>query len=47
MSTASAQAGGAEPVLMPPTGLRASLRRIRSLVQRYIYLLRSSGVRLV
>jgi len=47
MSTASVQASGAEPVLMPPTGVRASLRRIRALVRRYIYLLRSSGVRLV
>ena len=47
MSTASAQASGAEPVLMPTTGVRASLRRIRALVRRYIYLLRSSGVRLV
>jgi ABC-2 type transport system permease protein len=47
MSTASAQASGAKPVLMPPTGVRASLRRIRALVRRYIYLLRSSGVRLV
>ena len=47
MSAARAQASGAEPVLLPPTGLRASLRRIGALVQRYIYLLRSSGVRLI
>ena len=47
MSAASAKAGGAEPVLTPPTGLRASFRRIRALVRRYIYLLRSSGIRLV
>jgi ABC-2 type transport system permease protein len=35
------------PVLLAPSGLRASLRRIAALVERYIYLLRSSGVRLV
>jgi ABC-2 type transport system permease protein len=47
MSTARATAVGAEPILLPPTGLRASLRRIAALVKRYMYLLRSSGVRLV
>ena len=47
MRGASAQKSGAEPILLPPTGPRASLRRIGALVQRYIYLLRSSGVRLV
>jgi ABC-2 type transport system permease protein len=47
MSTASTEARGAEPILLAPTGLGASLRRIRALVRRYIYLLRSSGVRLV
>ena len=36
-----------EPVLLPPAGLHASLRRMAALVRRYIYLLRSSGVRLV
>jgi len=36
-----------EPVLLPPNGLHASLRRMAALVRRYIYLLRSSGVRLV
>jgi ABC-2 type transport system permease protein len=36
-----------EPVLLPPAGLHASLRRIAALVRRYMYLLRSSGVRLV
>jgi ABC-2 type transport system permease protein len=40
-------ARGEEPVLLPPTGLSASLRRIGALVRRYTYLLRSSGVRLV
>jgi ABC-2 type transport system permease protein len=40
-------ASGAEPVLMPPIGLRASLRRVFALVGRYVYLLRSSGVRAV
>jgi ABC-2 type transport system permease protein len=38
---------GADPVLLPPNGLHASLRRMAALVRRYIYLLRSSGVRLV
>ena len=38
---------GAEPVLVPPSGLNASLRRMAALVRRYIYLLRSSGVRIV
>jgi ABC-2 type transport system permease protein len=47
MSTLRTTASGAEPVLLPSNGLSASLRRIRALVQRYIYLLRSSGVRLV
>jgi len=36
-----------EPVLLPPNGIDASLRRMAALVRRYIYLLRSSGVRLV
>jgi ABC-type multidrug transport system ATPase subunit/ABC-type polysaccharide/polyol phosphate export permease len=40
-------ASGVEPVLLPPTGFYPSLRRIGALVERYIYLLRSSGVRLV
>jgi hypothetical protein len=34
-------------VLLPPFGLGASLRRIGALVRRYMYLLRSSGIRLV
>ena len=36
-----------EPVLLPPSGINASLRRMGALVRRYVYLLRSSGVRLV
>lgn len=36
-----------EPVLLPPSGALASLRRMTALVQRYIYLLRSSGVRVL
>jgi ABC-2 type transport system permease protein len=39
--------GDVEPILLPPNGLHASLRRMAALVRRYIYLLRSSGVRLV
>jgi len=47
MTAASLQATGADPILLAPTGMRASLRRVTALVQRYIYLLRSSGIRLV
>jgi ABC-2 type transport system permease protein len=47
MSAAPAYAGGAAPVLLAPTGLGASLRRMAALVQRYMYLLRSSGVRII
>ena len=47
MRTTPATASGAEPVLLPPTGLHASLRRIRAMVRRYIYLWGSSGVRQV
>lgn len=36
-----------EPVLRPPRGVSASLRRVGALVRRYTYLLRSSGVRIV
>lgn len=39
--------GAVEPVLLPPSGLSASLRRVAALVRRYVYLLRSSGVRIV
>ncbi len=38
---------GAVPVILPPAGLDASLRRIATMVRRYIYLLRSSGIRLI
>ena len=38
---------GAIPVVLPPTGIAASARRIRALVLRYTYLLRSSGIRLL
>ena len=38
---------GTEPVLLPSQGFAASLRRIGALLRRYIYLLRSSSVRLV
>ena len=39
--------GGANPLLLPSKGLLPSLRRIVALVGRYIYLLRSSGVRVI
>ncbi len=38
---------GAEPVLLPPRGISASLRRMSALLRRYMYLLRGSGVRIV
>jgi ABC-2 type transport system permease protein len=47
MSTSRPLPSGAEAILLPATGPSASFRRIRALVRRYIYLLRSSGVRLV
>jgi ABC-2 type transport system permease protein len=47
MSRETVYAAGAEPILLAPIGPRAAWRRIGALVQRYIYLLRSSGVRLV
>ncbi len=45
--TAPYAARDVEPVLLPPSGVHASLRRMTALVRRYTYLLRSSGVRLV
>jgi ABC-2 type transport system permease protein len=47
MTVLEAGSSGAEPILLPPTGPAASFRRISALVRRYMYLLRSSGVRLV
>jgi ABC-2 type transport system permease protein len=47
MSEARTMRSGAEPILLAPTGLGGSMRRVKALVRRYIYLLRSSGVRLV
>ena len=47
MTTAPKIAQGATPIILPPTGARASLRRIGALLERYIYLLRSSGIRLL
>ena len=47
MSEASTVQSAAEPILLAPTGLGASIRRVKALVRRYIYLLRSSGVRLI
>lgn len=45
--TAARTKPGAVPVLLPSTGLSASLRRVGAMVRRYMYLLRSSGIRLV
>ncbi len=47
MSSARLREQVVEPIVLAPTGLAASLRRIGALIQRYIYLLRSSGVRLL
>jgi ABC-2 type transport system permease protein len=47
MSEARTVQSGAEPILLAPTGLGGSIRRVKALVRRYIYLLLSSGVRLV
>ncbi|MGI8853366.1 MAG: ABC transporter permease [Methyloceanibacter sp.] len=47
MTTVPSITSGALPMFLPPTGLHASLRRIWALVERYMYLLRSSGVRLI
>jgi ABC-2 type transport system permease protein len=47
MSEARTVQSAAEPILLAPTGLGGSIRRVKALVRRYIYLLRSSGVRLV
>jgi ABC-2 type transport system permease protein len=47
MSKRAAPAIGVEPILLAPIGPSAAVRRIRALVRRYIYLLRSSGVRLI
>jgi ABC-2 type transport system permease protein len=47
MSAARTEGQGVAPIVRTPTGPAASLRRIGALIKRYIYLLRSSGVRLV
>ncbi len=47
MSMTDAQSSGADPILLSPAGLAASARRIGALVRRYVYLLLSSGVRLI
>jgi ABC-2 type transport system permease protein len=47
LTDAAAIKSGAEPMLLPQTGVFGSARRIRALVLRYIYLLRSSGIRLI
>lgn len=46
MTAAEARAA-VDPIIMPPLGVRASARRIGALVLRYMYLLRSSGIRLI
>ena len=39
--------GECQPLLLPPNGLRPSIMRIGAMIKRYMYLLRSSGVRVV
>jgi ABC-2 type transport system permease protein len=46
MTTPAISSGGL-PLLLPPSGAAASLRRVGAMVRRYAYLLRSSGIRLV
>ncbi len=45
--TLTAETASDVPMLLPATGIGASLRRIGAMVLRYTYLLRSSGIRLV
>ena len=45
--TMPAISSGGLPLLLPPSGAAASLRRVGAMVRRYAYLLRSSGIRLV
>ena len=47
MTKATSYLPGAEPILLAPVGVGAARRRIGALVRRYVYLLRSSGVRLI
>jgi ABC-2 type transport system permease protein len=47
MNAARTEGQGVALIVLAPTGPAASLRRIGALIKRYIYLLRSSGVRLV
>ena len=47
MRTAPTEGKGVKPIVLAPTGFSASLRRICALIKRYVYLLRSSGVRLL
>jgi ABC-2 type transport system permease protein len=45
--TPASGANGAVPVLLPASGPGATFRRIGAMILRYLYLLRSSGIRLV
>ena len=44
MNTRRGENSRTEPLLLPATGLTPSLRRIGALIERYIFLLRGSGV---
>jgi ABC-2 type transport system permease protein len=47
MNTRRGENSGTEPLLLPATGLMPSVRRIGALIERYIFLLRGSGVRVI
>lgn len=47
MTVAPAASHPVEPIMRPSQGIAASVRRIGALVLRYLYLLRSSGIRLI
>ena len=47
MNTRRGENSGTEPLLLPATGLTPSLRRIGALIERYVFLLRGSGVRVI
>jgi ABC-2 type transport system permease protein len=47
VTTPRDKTAGAIPIVSAATGLGASLRRIGAMLKRYVFLLRSSGIRLV
>ena len=47
MNTRRGENSRTQPLLLPATGLTPSLRRIGALIERYIFLLRGSGVKVI